>query len=194
VASALLPTLGFDAADGVRMSRSRTGLALVALIAMAVAGPEACKRKKKVEPVKLASPQSVVAMNDPAVAGQLTSGFYGIEGGAWRWTARTFSVVLLPPAGSAQNGARLHFKFTLPDAVINKLGPIQLRASVGGVALPPKRYLMAGSFDYGSDVSAGAFTGGLVTVEFSCDKALPPTGDELRELALIAESAGLESH
>ncbi len=168
-------------------------LALVVLVALTVVGSAGCKRKKKVEPAKAAAPQSFVAMNDPAVAGQLQSGFYGIEGGSWRWTARNFSLVLAPPAGSAQTGARLHFKFTLPDAVINKLGPIQLSASVDGKALPPKRYLMAGTYDYGGDVGAGALTGGLVTVEFSCDKALAPSGDELRELALIAESARLES-
>jgi hypothetical protein len=171
------------------------GLAAAALIALAVVGSAGCKQKKQVEPAKAVAPlQSVVAMNDPAVAGQLTSGFYGIEGGAWRWTARSFSVALLPPAGSEQKGARLHFKFTLPDAVINKLGPIQLSASVGGVALPPKRYSMAGTYEYEGDVGTGALGGGLVTVELSCDKALPPTGDELRELALIAISAGLESH
>lgn len=169
------------------------GLA-AALIALAVVGSAGCKQKKKVEPAKAAAPpQSVVVMNDPAVEGQLRSGFYGIEGGAWRWTARSFSVALLPPAGSAQKGARLHFRFTLPDAVINKLGPIQLSASVGGVALPPKRYLMAGTYDYEGEVGADALGGGLVTVEFSCDKALAPSGDELRELALIAISASLES-
>jgi hypothetical protein len=167
---------------------------LTLAIVLAMLGPSACKQKTKVEAVAVAvlPPQSVVAMSDPAVAGQLKSGFYGIESGSWRWTARNFSVMLQPPVGSAQNGARLHFKFTLPDAVIDKLGPLQLSASVAGVALPPKRYVMAGSFDYQGDVPASALGGGPVTVEFSCDKALPPSGGEMRELALIAQSVGLE--
>jgi hypothetical protein len=164
-------------------------LALVAMIALAVTGPAACKRKKNA----VHGPLSTVAMNDAGAASQLKSGFYGIEGGSWRWTARTFSVALLPPAGSAQNGSRLHLKFTLPDAVINQVGPMQLSASVNGAALKPELYSKAGSYDYEREVEASSQPG-LVTVEFSCEKALPPSGDDQRELALIAVSAGLEPH
>lgn len=163
------------------------GLTLAAMIALAVMGPVACKRKKSV------APKSEFAMNAAGAGTQLKSGFYPVEGGSWRWTARNFSVALAPPAGWAQKGARLHFKFTLPDAVIGKIGPMQLSASVNGVALKPELYSKAGDYDYQRDVEAGS-QAGLVTVEFSCDKALPPSGDEQRELALIAVSVGLEPH
>jgi hypothetical protein len=166
------------------------GLAIAALVAFAVMGPAGCKRKKNAPPAL----KSEVAMNETGAETQLKSGFYGIEGGAWRWTARNFSVALLPPAGSAQKGAKLDLKFALPDAVINKLGPMQLSASVSGAALAPERYSKSGSYEYARDVDASALGGGPVTIEFSCDKALAPSGGERRELALIAVSVGLESH
>ncbi len=56
---------------------------------------------------QISSPRasSTVNMADPAQAAQLLSGFYGIEGGKSRWTARNFSVLLrrprLPPSRTA---------------------------------------------------------------------------------------------
>jgi hypothetical protein len=163
-------------------------LALAAALLAAV-GASGCGRKAKTPPVAV---KSVVEMNDAAAAGQLKSGFYGIEGGSWRWTARTFAVALPPPSGAAQKGAKLHFKFTLPDAIFDKVGPIQLSASINGSPLKPELYSKAGDYDYERDLDAGALGSGLVTAEFSCDKALEPSGGDARELALIAVSAGLE--
>ncbi len=170
--------------------------ALGLMVAMGLTA-SGCKRKK-IAPVKPAGPQSVVAMNDAAVAGQLKSGFYGLEVGTWRWTARSFAVELAPPADAATKGARLHLNFTIPDAAIAKLGPIQVGARLSsagelGMTLEPEHYAAAGSYDYARDIDAGAFQRkGPVTVEFTCDKAIPPTGDDRRELALIAVSVGLE--
>lgn len=168
------------------------GLA-ASLIALAAIGMAGCTRKTQEQPAAAPVLQSKIQMNDASAAWQLKSGFYGIEGGSWRWTARNFAVALAAPADPAHAGVKLHFKFTLPDAVINKLGPIQLSASADGLALKPELYSKAGSYDYVREVEAGSQTG-PVTVEFSCDKALAPSGDERRELALIAMSAGLESH
>jgi hypothetical protein len=179
---------------GLGGSRRLWAFGLMAVVGLTAAG---CKRKKSVR-VKPAGTQSVVAMNDAAAAGQLKSGFYGVESGTWRWTARRFAVELAPPANAAARGARLHLTFTIPDAVIGKLGPMQLSASVGspgsvGLMLDPEHYAAAGSYDYARDIDAGAFQRkGPVTVEFTCDKAIPPTGADRRELALIAVSVGLE--
>lgn len=164
------------------------------LAALLAAG---CKRKKNAA-AKPAAMQSTVAMNDAPAAGQLISGFHGVEGGVWRWTARSFTVKLMAPANAAAKGARLHFKFTIPDAVFSKLGPMQLSASVNspgtiGVTLDPERYTAAGSYDYTRDIDAGVFQRqGPVLLQFACDKAIPPTGDDRRELALIAVSVGLD--
>ena len=53
---------------------------------------------------------SSLKMNDPSAPAQLLHGFYGIEGGAWRWTAGKFSVLLRCPLGSAQRGATLSLR------------------------------------------------------------------------------------
>ena len=65
--------------------------------------------------------QSTVNMGDPRVAGQLVDGFYGVEAGSWRWTARQFSVKLKTPEGAAQKGATLRFLLTVPPAVILRI-------------------------------------------------------------------------
>ena len=52
-------------------------------------------------------------MADPAQAAQLLDGFYGIEGGKSRWTAKNFSVLLKAPPGSERNGAELALKLYL---------------------------------------------------------------------------------
>jgi hypothetical protein len=156
----------------------------ITLMALSIA-TTACKRPKKT-PVL----ESVVVMNDAAAEGQLTRGFYGIEGNSWRWTARSFAVTLQPPPGSEKTGARLHLKFALPDAVIDKVGPVEVMAYAGGKALAAERYTTAGNHDYMPEIPAAALAGGPVEIEFVCDKALESV--ERRQLALIAVSVGLE--
>jgi hypothetical protein len=165
-----------------------------AVLALVIA--PACK-KKRATPVARGV-ESVVEMNDPAAASQLKSGFYGIESGSWRWTNRDFTVQLMAPPNAQTSGARLRLKFAIPDAVIGKTGPMELSAAVhapGSVEmkLDPERYTKGGTYEYTRDVDASVFQNkGAVTVEFACDKSIPPTGDDRRELALIAVSAGLE--
>src|ERR1035437_1340741 len=65
--------------------------------------PLACKRKQAGQGASAMA--STIHMGDPQAAPQLTSGFYGIEQNAWRWTARRFSLVLRPPFGASQKGA-----------------------------------------------------------------------------------------
>ncbi len=172
----------------------RLTLAVVFLAALA---PVACKKKRAVRPAK-AELQSVIAMNDAAAEGQLKDGFYGLEGGSWRWTAKSFTVQLATPPNAATKGARLHLNFTIPDAVIAKLGPIELTAKLNspgtaGLTLDPEHYAKAGTYDYSRDIDSIVFQRkGPVTIQFTCDKAIPPTGNDVRELALIASSVGLE--
>jgi hypothetical protein len=134
---------------------------------------------------------SVVKVNDPAASAQLIRGFYAPEG-AWSWTMKKFEVALKPPAGAATKGATLTLKLNIPDPIISKLGPVTLSASVNGLALPPETYSKPGEYVYTRDVSTAALQGDVVAVEFTSDKAIPPTPDDPRELALIVVSAGLE--
>jgi hypothetical protein len=134
---------------------------------------------------------SSLKMNDPATLSSLIRGFYGVESGSWRWTATKFAVMLLPPKGAAENGATLEFKFSLPEVVANKIAPLTLSARINGFALPSQTYSKAGDFIYTAAIPKEAFSSGSGYVEFSTDKAMPPSAGDKRELALIAVSVAL---
>src|SRR5579862_9417314 len=113
------------------------------LLALALAAP-GCKRapKVRVQQTEEETPRmvSTVRVSDPKLESQLVSGFYGIEGNSWRWTAPQFSVVLHPPLGAAQKGATLDLALTVPGVVIESLKAISLGATVDGRPLAPETY------------------------------------------------------
>jgi len=165
----------------------------ILLAALLVAAP-ACKRAHVShvdtveEPPRLAS---LVHMNDRTMAGQLTTGFYDIENNAWRWTMQKFAVTLRPPARSAQQGAWLDFRLTVPPPAIQKLGRITLSASAGGAALAPETYSRAGEYAYRRDIPASALAADSIRIDFELDKAIPPGDVDKRELGVVASSIAL---
>jgi hypothetical protein len=168
---------------------------LLLLIAVLMLGPSGCKRKKKRasendEPAGMAT---MLQAADPRSAVQLIRGFHGVEAGAWRWTEQTFAVSLKPPAGAAANGATLVLKFVLPDVVVQKLGPVTLSAKIGSSVLTPEKFSVAGEQTYSRPVPAEALKSDAVTVEFALDKALPPTGEDIRQLGVILNMVGFEA-
>jgi hypothetical protein len=156
-----------------------------------------CKRAKKIRVEQTEEDSAVLAsvihMSDPKVAPQLLKGFYNIESNAWRWTAGSFAVALRPPRNAALKGATLHFRFTLPEAVLSKLKTVALSASVNGAALSPETYTQPGEFDYSREIDPKLLQGDAVNVEFTMDKFIPAGMIETRELGVIATSAGLEA-
>jgi hypothetical protein len=176
------------------MKNSRLWLVMLP-IALALA-PIGCKRKTvKVQATDQEAPRmaSTVSMGDPKADTQLVAGLYGVEAGAWRWTAKQFTVVLRTPSGAAQKGAKLELKLTVPAVVIEKLKAISLSATANGSALAPETYTQTGTYVYTRDVPPGALTGESVRIEFQLDNAMPPSGGDIRELGIIVLSAGLES-
>jgi hypothetical protein len=174
---------------------ARLGLATLALT-LAFA-PLGCKRKAKarIEITEEEAPRmaSTVSMGDPRSEPQLVSGFYTIEQGSWRWTARQFTIVLRPPFGAAEKGAVLKMQLAVPQPVIAQLRAISLSATVNGHLLPPETYTKPGPYTYKRDVEAGLLAGESAKVEFELDKAVPPVmGGDLRELGIVAQSIGLE--
>jgi hypothetical protein len=167
-----------------------------AVVAAAIlAGAVGCKSKERVtvqteeEAPRLAT---MLATNDPRAQTQLLSGFHGLEGNAWRWTAGHFAVILRPPLGAGQSGAVLKFKFAIPEVVMKKVNTMTLSATVGGAALGPETYTKPGDYTYSRDVPAAALPGDAAKVEFAFDKFLPAGSVETRELAVIATSVGFE--
>ncbi len=167
-----------------------------ALAAVLVLAPSGCKQKKAETPgaATAGTPMaSTVRMNDARVAGQLVSGFYGIENGAWRWTGKQFTVALATPAGAAQRGAVLELKLTVPPVTIEKLQSVALSGSVNGSTLAAETYSQPGQYSYRREIPAAALTGDPTKIAFQLDKAIAPSGADLRELGIIVSSAGLRA-
>ena len=176
-----------------RLTRYAGLAALILVIALSANG---CKRKRKAAPFQAsdepATLVSAINVADARATIQLIRGFHTVEANAWRWTMGKFSVVLHPPANAAANGAKLRFKFTLPDAVLTQIQSTTLSASVSGMALPPETYSKAGVWEYVRDVPAAALAGDAVTVDFSLDKFLKPSAQDGRELGVVAQTFALE--
>jgi hypothetical protein len=160
-----------------------------ALLVTLAFAPLGCKRQQADQ--EAPGMASTVHMGDPRIGNQLVSGFYGIEQNAWRWTGRRFSLVLRPPFGSAQKGATLQLRLTVPPVVIEKLKTIALSATIGGSTLPPETYTQAGDYTYTREVAPALLAGESVRVDFQLDKSMPPSGADLRDLGVVVLSAGL---
>jgi len=166
------------------------GLALAALLW----APVACKHKKPAAQQivqEAARIPTTVHMGDPRAAGQVVSGFYDIEDGAWRWTAKQFVVELGTPLGAAGRGATLELQFSIPPVVIEKNPSITLSASVDGNLLPPETYTKPGEYVYKRDVPASLMNAESVKVTFEVDKTMTPGGADTRVLGVVATTAGL---
>ncbi|HTS76333.1 MAG TPA: hypothetical protein VMG40_09025 [Bryobacteraceae bacterium] len=136
---------------------------------------------------------SVVNVADPRTATQLTRGFWDLEHDSWRWTAKSFTVTLRPPANASKTGATLELKFTIPDVMFNRVGAMTLDARVNGLDLGAQTYSQAGDCTYSRVIPAVALSSDAVAVDFHVDKGLPPSDQDTRELAVIVTTVGLIS-
>jgi hypothetical protein len=156
-----------------------------------------CRREEKIqlEPTDESTPTlvSMVYASDPKAAIQLIRGFHGMEQNSWRWTMGRFVVTLRPPAGSAEKGATLSLKFTLPEAVLNKVKSTSLSATIQNTAIGSRTYDKPGEYTFTADVPPALLKGDSVTVEFSMDRFLPAGAVDGRELGLVFVSTGLEA-
>jgi hypothetical protein len=136
---------------------------------------------------------NMIRVADPRVATRLVKGFYSTDNAYWRWTAREFSIILNPPKGSAQRGALLVLRYAIVEGVLANLKTMDLSIAVDGVALPRQHYDKPGQFTLRLDVPPEALRFDPVRVDFTLDKALPPSGREVRELGIIVSEVGFES-
>src|SRR3954452_13423941 len=112
--------------------RRLTATAAVALHIISLSVEPGCRRREVIQPEKTEETadtlSSVLHMADAKSSVQLLRGFHSVEGNSWRWTAGKFAVLLRPPMGAPQRGATLDMRFTIPEAVIGKVGPMTLSA------------------------------------------------------------------
>ncbi len=160
---------------------------------LALLAPVGCKRKKHAQaddqPAGLAT---MVNAADARTSAQLVRGFYDVEQNAWRWTGPSFAAKLRTPSTAAQKGAMLELKFTVPEVVTQKVGAVTLSASVNGQKLTPETYPKSGEYTYSRDIPASALQGESATVEFTLDKYMPGTAQDVRDLGVIVTMIGFE--
>jgi hypothetical protein len=135
----------------------------------------------------------VIDMSDPSTAGQLTAGFYGVEGKKWRWTTSQFSVLLEPPPGADERGGKLQLAFFVPGEQLAKTGPMTLTASVEDHELGSQIVTQGGFLTYSRAVPAAALKSNLVRVDFSFDKSYTPGNGDARTLSAVVSKISLSS-
>jgi hypothetical protein len=174
-------------------------LSATLLLAGALIFSGACRGKHSRTTVENEEPEggpriaSSLKMNDPAAPQQLLKGFYAVESGTWRWTAKNFSALLRPPIASSQRGATLTFNFSIPDVVIQRLSSVTLSAASGTTRLKSETYSKPGSYSFSADVPPDLLAKEAITIDFSLDKSIPASTADSRELGIIALGIGLES-
>lgn len=169
-----------------------TMLTLGLCLALATLG--ACKRRPLAEDAPPEIPSHLMAefpVNHPDAAVQLTHGFYPLEGNSWRWAASSFGVVLAAPEAAETTGATLELAGSIPEVIVEALGPITITATVNGTVLEPETFAEPGDLLYSRPLDPALFSGEPITIEFTTDKALEPQGAELRELALVITRVAL---
>ncbi|MGE5567495.1 MAG: hypothetical protein ACM3S5_00515 [Rhodospirillales bacterium] len=168
---------------------------ILALAAAALAvAPLACRRPQpRVEPIEDGNQPALSSLHaaNLRAATQFLAGVHELENNTYRWTQRRFSVVLQPPEGAAQAGARLELRFVLPESVISRRKAVTLSAAVEGQALEPETYTAEGEYVYLRDVPASAFAEASVKADFELDKYLAAGEVETRELGILFLSASL---
>ena len=119
---------------------------------------------------------------------QLVSGWYPIEDGAWRWMAKQAEVVLETPAG-----ARVSFDMDLffpADYMRRAGGPVTISVRVNDKLLTRQTYQASGGYHLSAMVPSGIATFPTSKVSIRLNRALPPSGAELRELGAIVAGLG----
>jgi hypothetical protein len=140
---------------------------------------------RKTSPPRASSSVDVAA---PEQAAQLMTGFYDIEGGKSRWTARKFSVLLKVPPGSNPS---LNLRLYVPDVQIRNLGPITISAEVAGQELPGLILSKPMEYTYSASVPLAALRSGFVAVSFRLDKSSVGLNGDARDLGVIVTNVAL---
>ena len=117
----------------------------------------------------------------------LQDGWHPMEVGHFRWTAQRFTVRLARTGPSTASA--LTFDFFLPKDHLRRLGRMTLCALVNGRELPPQVFGKHGECRYHQPLPPGAYSGGVAEIEFTLDKAAPPSPDDPRELGLVVSFA-----
>jgi tRNA (mo5U34)-methyltransferase len=114
---------------------------------------------------------------------ELLSGWHAPESAGWRWTEQRFSARL--HAAGASRPTRIELRFFVPQALIERYGPVTLHATASGAPLPSQTFHESARFTYRATLDKTASTGAPVQLDFWLDHALPPSDSDERELGIV---------
>ena len=112
---------------------------------------------------------------------ELLSGWHAPESAGWRWTEQRFSARMPAVAKST----RIELRFFVPQALIERYGPVTLHATADGVPLPSQTYPESARFTYRATLDKSRSTVAPVQLDFWLDHALPPSDSDERELGIV---------
>jgi hypothetical protein len=118
-------------------------------------------------------------MSAPEAEQQIVSGVYQLEGGQWRWTSRTATILLKPPDQPTQVTVR----FTIPDASPAR----QITIALNDHPVASQTYSAPGVYALSSPTSKPAGDSAKLTI--TVDKSFSVPGDS-RQLGIILTGVG----
>ena len=122
-------------------------------------------------------------------ASRLLRGLYDSEG-AWRWTARTFSVSLDRP--QAESPVYVELEFALAKTLMDQFGEVTLTARANGFDVGAETYDKDGNYLFTKPLPSDAIAVDRTEVVCELAKAKESTSPGDRELGLIAISVALK--
>jgi hypothetical protein len=143
---------------------------------------------------RLDQPLSAFNVADPRAAGQLISGFWGVEARPSRWTTRAFSFALESPEAAGQRGGKFWIHLYIPDSEIAAIGPMTLYAKIDDYTLEPETFTSGGGHVYSRAVPAEVLDTNAVPIRCSFDRAEPPSSRDRRELGAVLIDVGLKTN
>ena len=138
-------------------------------------------------------PVSNLNVADETTANQLLSGFWWVESGSWRWTAREFAAALQPPEDAENRGATLYLHLYIPDSQIDSLGAMTLTATAEDQELQSETFSKGGTYIFTCEIPRDLMATSILPVKFSFDKALTPLEAGGRELAAVVTGIELQT-
>ena len=118
----------------------------------------------------------------------LDSGWYELEQGRWRWTAKNFCATVTRP--QLQEASELRMQLYVPQELFGLTNSVDLNVTVNGVELPRATYNAAGPYLYRASLPKSCGTGDAA-IECSLSHALTSFGADERELGIVVHSMEL---
>jgi tRNA (mo5U34)-methyltransferase len=115
----------------------------------------------------------------------LDYGWYELEQGRWRWTARNFRATITRPP--VEEASELRIQLYIPKELLDQSDSVVMSASINGVPLRDAMYDAPGPYLYRAAVPRSP-TAGSAVVECSLSHALTSFGADERELGVIVHS------